>query len=209
MKHLPIYLLPLCLLACSPENEEVQDEHVQVAPPAKALDSIANVEKDAVKTDENEISPTLPLPPPVMQLLAEKYPGWERPTLAGNAEQLAEEHPGSPAIARGDFDGDNRQDVALQLQQGKELVIVAALQQQEEKYTLVELKRDILFNERGKLTSLYYLYRIAQGEQVQDTSTMAEVELPHDAVAVAVGNERSVYVYQDGSFRSYAIEEEE
>lgn len=208
MKHL-LYLLPLCLLACSPENEEVQDEHVEVAPPAEALDSIADTEKDALRTDENEISPTLPLPPPVMRLLADKYPDWESPEVSKEAQQQAEEHLGSPAVTRGDFDGDTRQDVALQLQKGEEIVIVAALQQQDGNYSLVELDRDILFNERGTLKSLYYLYSLPQGEQVQDMHNMNEIELPHDAIAVGVGNEVNVYLYQNGDFASFALEDEE
>ncbi|WP_266202489.1 hypothetical protein [Pontibacter kalidii] len=204
-----LYLLPLCLLACSPENEQVQDEHVQVAPPAKALDSIANVEKDAVRTDENVIDPTLPLPQPVMQLLAERYPDWEVPEMTASAQQQAAEFASDAAFARGDFDGDTRQDVTLQLQQGKDMVIVAALQPQEGKYELVELKRDILFNERGTLKSPYYLYRLPQGEQVQDLHSMNEVELPHDAIAVGVGQEVNAYIYQDNGFESFALENKE
>ncbi|AKD01853.1 hypothetical protein POKO110462_15555 [Pontibacter korlensis] len=200
-----LLVLPLCLLACSPQNEEVQDEHVAVGPPAKALDTIAPPPKDAVLTDENDTSPTLPLPPPVMRLLAEKYPGWEKPQIAADALQEAKEHTNSPAVARGDFDGDTRQDVALQLQQGEEIVIVAALQPQEENYKLVELKRDILFNDRGNLSSLYYLYRLAQGENLQNMETNKEFELPHDAVAVGVGGDVTVYHYQNGSFQSMAV----
>ncbi|OKL39941.1 hypothetical protein [Pontibacter flavimaris] len=204
-----LYLLPLCLLACSPENEQVQDEHVQVAPPAKALDSIADTEKDAVRTDETVTDPTLPLPQPVMQLLETRYPGWKVPEIAAGAQQQATEFASGAAFARGDFDGDGRQDVALQLQQGKEVVIVAALQPQDGRYTLEELKRDILFNERGTLRSLYYLYRLPQGEQVQELHSMNEVELPHDAIAVGVGQEVNAYIYRNGAFELFSLENEE
>ncbi|WP_299754198.1 hypothetical protein [uncultured Pontibacter sp.] len=204
-----LYLLPLCLLACSPENEEVQEQHVQVAPPAEALDSITDTGKDALRTDENEIAPVVPLPQPVMQLLAAQYQGWERPEIAANAQQQAEEHPGTPAMAHGDFNGDNRADVALQLRQGDELIIVAAVQQQDGKYELVELKRDILFNERGNLKSLYYLYRLPQGEQIQNAHNMNEIELPHDAFVLGVGQQKSVYIYQNGGFINYEMKVQE
>ncbi|MDX5437852.1 MAG: hypothetical protein LPK03_11690 [Pontibacter sp.] len=205
MKNI-LYLLalPFLLLACSPENEEVQDEQVDVAPPANALDSIADTQKDAVRTDENEISPTLPLPPPVMRLLADKYSNWEKPDIAASAQLHAEELNNSPGVARGDFDGDSRQDVALQLTQGKEVVIVVALQPEDGSYKLVELKRDILFNERGVLRSLYYLYTINQGEDLQSIANGNDVELTHDALAVGIEDDVTAYVYQNGVFQSYA-----
>ncbi len=201
-------MLILCLLACSPENEEVQDEHVQVAPPQEALDSIANTAKDAVKTDENNISPTFPLPPALLQQLADKYPQWQYPELMADAVQQAVEHTESPAITRGDFTGDNLQDIALQLQKGDKVMMVAAVQQQDGNYQLYELMQDIMFNERGKLKSLYYLYRIRQGEEVENPNNANKLELPHDAIAVGVGKETTMFMYQDGRFERIALGEE-
>lgn len=206
MKHIPYLLaLPLCLLACSPENEEVKDEYVDVAPPADALDSIANVPKDAVKTDENDIKPTIPLPQPVMELLSEKYRGWEKPEIAANASRQAEAHESTAAVARGDFNGDGWQDVALQLQQGKDVVMVVAFQTSDYEYELVELRRDILFNERGTLKSLYYLFTVPQDEELQSEETGQEIELAHDALAIGMESNTTAYVYQNGSFQSYTI----
>lgn len=202
MKFILYLLLPFCLFACSPENEEVKDEYVDVAPPSDALDSIADTRKDAVKTDENEIKPTMPLPQPVMQLLAEEYPGWEKPEIAASAKLQAAEHNGSPAIARGDFNGDNRQDVALQVRQGRNVVMVVAFQTGDYEYQLVELKRDILFNERGTLKSLYYLFTVPQDEELE-TIGGEEVSIAQDAIAVGIENDIATYLYQDGSFQRF------
>ncbi|TPE44300.1 hypothetical protein [Pontibacter mangrovi] len=199
MKNL-LYLLPLFILACSPKNEEVKDEQVQVAPQAEALDSIASTEKDALKTDENEISPTLPLPPDVMQLLAEEYPGWEQPEIAPAAQQKAKEYASAPSLARGDFDGDSRQDVALQLAKEKELRLIVALQTQEGKYKLVELKQGTLDNGNGQ--SSYYLYRVAPDEWPENAELP---KLAQEAIGVGTGEKARLYIYQNGTFKSYPI----
>ncbi|WP_162055552.1 hypothetical protein [Pontibacter pamirensis] len=203
-----LYLLTLSLAAyaCSPVNEEVQDEYVEVAPIPEALDTITSTRKDAVQTDENETDPTLPMPQPVMQLLTEQYEGWEKPTLAQEASAQAENYTQGPMIVRGDFNGDTYQDLALQLRQGNNVVIVAALQEDEENYELYELKRDILFNDRGTLKSLYYLYSIDQGEELHHDATNEDIEAPHDAIAVGVTGDTSVYLFQDGEFEEYTIE---
>ena len=202
----------LCLLgllgiavACSQKNEEVQDEQVTVAPPAEALDSIADTKKDGVKTDENDTDPTMPMPPPVMQLLTEQYPGWEKPTLAEGAREQTEGYLQGPTLVRGDFNGDTLQDLALQLQQDKDLVVVAAIQEQENLYRLYEIKRDILFNERGNLKSLYYLYLVEQGEPLQNKDADGEVAAAHDAVAIGMEGEENVYIYENGSFTPYSM----
>ncbi|GAB3532732.1 hypothetical protein GCM10027443_16970 [Pontibacter brevis] len=203
-----LYLLALTLtaFACTPENEEVKDEYVEVAPVPEALDSITNTKKDAVKTDENDTSPTMPMPQPVMQLLSERYEGWEQPTLAEEARARAGDNTQGPMIVRGDFNGDNFQDLALQLKQGSDIVIVAALQVDEENYKLYELKRDILFNERGKLKSLYYLYHIDEGEELHNDVTNEDIEAPHEAVAVGLEGDKIVYLFQNGEFEEYIIE---
>ena len=202
-----LYLLGLLgiAVACGPKNEEVRDEQVEVAPPAQALDSVANTRKDALKTDENDISPTMPLPPPVLRRLTEEYANWKEPALTEEALELSERYLQAPMVVRGDFDGDTRQDLALQLQQGNDLVVVAALQEQEGVYKLYELKRDILFNERGTLKSPYYLYLMEQGEPLHIDEKSDEVEAEHDAVALGIEGEDVIYLFEGGTFTSYGI----
>lgn len=202
-----LYLLGLLgiAVACGPKNEEVRNEQVEVAPPAQALDSIANTKKDALKTDENDISPTMPLPPPLLRLLKAEYADWEKPVLTEEALEQSAGYLQAPMIVRGDFDGDARQDLALQLQQGNDLVVVAALQEQEGIYELYELKRDILFNERGTLKSPYYLYLMEQGEPLRMDEESDEVEAEHDAVALGMEGEDVVYLFEDGTFTPYGI----
>lgn len=204
-----LYLLALTLapFACSPENEEVQEEHVEVAPIPEALDTVTSTRKDAVQTDENETDPTLPMPQPVMQLLTEQYEGWERPVLAAEAMVQAEDYTQGPMIVRGDFNGDTFQDLALQLRQGSNIVIVAALQVDEENYELYELKRDILFNERGTFKSLYYLFNIDQGEELHNDVTNEDIQAPYDAIGVGITGDEMAYIFQDGEFKEYAMDE--
>lgn len=206
MKRITLALaIPLLMMACSPENEQVQDDNIDVGPPAKALDSIVDTPKDGVATDENNIKPTLPLPQPVMQLLAQRYPGWQKPAISEAALQHPEVQTGSAAITRGDFDGDKRQDVALQLQQGKEVVVVVALQHQEMKYKIVELKRDILFNDRGSLTSLYYLYTLGPGEEVTNKESGQRTQLPHDAIVLGLEETSTLYFFKGDSLQKFGM----
>ncbi|MHA6249904.1 hypothetical protein ACXYMU_18355 [Pontibacter sp. CAU 1760] len=202
-----LYLLLVLTFACGPKNDEVKDEMVDVAPPADALDSIAATNKDALKTDENEISVTLPMPQPVMQLLAQQYPGWKQPELSEEARQYADaSKTQGPIIVRGDLDNDTRQDVALQLQQDKDIVMVAALQPQDGVFELHELTRDIMFNDRGKLKSMYYLYLLEKGEKLLREDN-AELGAEHDAVAVGIEGQVKGYLYQNGAFQPYRISE--
>ena len=82
---------------------------------------------------------------------------------------------------------------------------MAALQEREGIYKLYELKRDILFNERGTLKSPYYLYLMEQGESLRMDEKNDEVEAEHDAVAVGIAGEDVVYFYEGGSFTPYSI----
>jgi hypothetical protein len=204
-KTLYVVGLLMAALACTPKNEEVQEEHVDVAPPAEALDTISSTEVDGVSTDENDTSTSLPMPQPVMQLLTKRYMEWEQPTLADETSERSQNYTQEPTLVRGDFNGDTLQDLAIQLQQNDYIVVVAALQTQEGTYELQELKRDILFNDRGRLRSLYYLYRIEQGELLHNDTTNQDLEAPHDAVALGIADDIVAYLYENGEFRQYMI----
>lgn len=206
-KTLYLIALTLAAFACSPKNEEVQEEHVQIAPVPEALDTVTSTRRDAVRTDENDTETTLPMPQPVMQALTEQYAGWERPVLAAEAMVRADDNSLGPTIVRGDFNGDNNQDIALQLRQGNNVVIVAALQVSEGNYVLYELKRDILFNDRGTFKSLYYLFRVEQGEELHNDAANQDIEAPHDAIGVGVTGDKMAYLFQDGDFEEFTIEE--
>lgn len=192
----------LLIAACTPKNEEVTDEQIQVSPPAEALDSIADTEKDGLRTDENEINPTLPLPQPVLQLLTQKYPGWEQPDLTNEAKLNAEAFDQGPFIVRGDFNGDAYQDYALQLQKGKEILVIGVINDSNGTWTAHELTKDILFNDRGKLKSMYYLHLSEKGSIVTSNDNKTIV-LPYEAVAVGIENKSRVYALQDGTFQAY------
>ncbi|MCJ8164657.1 hypothetical protein MKJ04_07350 [Pontibacter sp. E15-1] len=201
-----LYLLALACAAfsCGPKNEEVTEEQVTLSPTDEALDSIVDTRKDALQTDENETNPTLPLPPEVMGLLTQQYTGWAQPELTSEAKEQAENHEQGPMIVRGDFDGDTRQDVALQLSQNDQLIIVAALQRQEGIYTLQKLKQDILFNDRGKLKSMYYLYAVEEGEKLRNEQTMTETEAPYKAIGIGIEGNDTVYLYDNGTFGTFS-----
>ncbi|WP_299820807.1 hypothetical protein [uncultured Pontibacter sp.] len=204
MKNAFIYFFILAFgLSCSPKNDEVKDEHVEVGEPADALDSVANTRLDAVNTDENEITPTLPLPPAVLRLLSQKYPGNKQPTLTGDVSSRAEGNEQGPLLVRGNFTDDNRQDYALQLQHDKNLLIVAVTDTGDGNWALHELKRDILFNDRGTLKSTYHLYLAEPGHTMLDPASGEKTELEREAVSVALSGDVTTYVYAKNGFRAY------
>ncbi|WP_242917075.1 hypothetical protein [Pontibacter liquoris] len=200
MLKIPVTCLPLlCLLtACSPENEQVTQEQIETKPVADALDTIANTRKDALKIDKHPVS--LPLPQPVLELLTQHYPGWEQPTLAATAQQHAPADGQGPTLVRGDFNGDNRQDYVLQLQQKNNVILVVVLDAANGNWELAELKRDVLFNDRNTLKSLYYVYLVPKGEELRPSGTSAPAHAPADAPGVGMEDSHTVYLYQNGRF---------
>lgn len=198
-------LLLLAMASCSPKNEEVTDEQIETGLDGQALDTIANTKKDAVRTNQNNISPTLPMPQPVLQLLAQRYPGWEQPNLTTAAIQNAANDGQGPTLVRGDFNEDNRQDYALQLQQQDKLVIAAVLDAGDGNWKVYELKQDMLFKDQGNLKSTYYLYLIEKGETLKSTSAADGIEAPYDAIGVGNENNHTAYLYQNGEFETYSL----
>ena len=202
LTHL-LALLLLTIYSCGPKNEEVTDEQVETGSRTQVLDSIANTREDAVNIDGNAPATSLQLPQPVMTFLDANYPGWKQPALAPDAKKNAENYPTGPTIVNGNFNSDTLQDYALQLQKGKEVIMVAILQDTTGAWKTYELQRDILFNEQGKLLSLYNMYLLDKGDEVQDSETMKKLKISNNAVAVSIGNSTRVYVYEDGKFRPY------
>lgn len=202
MKNSCIFLV-LLAFACSPKNDEVTEEQIDIAPQAEALDSVADTEKDAVIINETDEDTALPLPQPVLQLLAQKYPGYRQPTLAESTNKPEEDSRTSSYLVSGNFTNDTRLDYALQLQQDKSLYIVAVTDTGDGNWSVHELKRDVMFNERGTLKSLYYLQVAEPGNTVQEEENGARYELKNEAVSVGLENNLTTYVYMGKSFKPY------
>ena len=198
------WLLLLLLAACSPKNEEVTDKQIELGTDGQALDTIANTKKDGLKTDENTISPTLPISQPVLQLLTQRYPGWTQPDLTTAAKQNVADDGQGPTLVHGDFNGDNRPDYALQLQQQDKLVIAAVLDTGDGNWKVYELKQDVLLDEQGKLKSPYHLYLIEKGETLKNESAAGNLETPYEALGVGNENNQTAYLYQNEKFETYS-----
>ncbi|MCC9165763.1 hypothetical protein [Pontibacter harenae] len=203
-------ILHKCFLAilvlsfgCGPKNEEIQEENIEAPSTASIKDSITTVRQDAVETDDYQTPPVvLPLPQPVLAIIQDKYPNWEQPSLTEEAERRAENHEQGPFIVRGDFNGDGLQDCAVQVQAGNDLVILGFIQE-EGNWQMHELRRDILFNSRGNLQSLYYLYNVDPGTELSAQNEQQQIETEHDAVAVGITGNTTVYAYENGNFSAY------
>lgn len=209
MKKIPVMrwslLLLLAMAACSPKNDEVTDEQIEVGTNGQALDTIANTKKDALRTDEQVIDPTLPMPQPVLQLLEQHYPGWQQPDLTAAAMQNAPGGIQGPTLVHGDFNGDNRQDYALQLQQQDKLVIAVVLDAGDGSWKAYELKQDMLFNDDGNLRSQYYLYLIDKGKRLKNPDSAESMEAPYEALGVGTEQNNTAYLYQNGEFKAYNL----
>ncbi|GAB3204234.1 hypothetical protein ABID22_002997 [Pontibacter aydingkolensis] len=198
-----LFMLLLIAFSCSPKNEEIKDEQIALGSKEKALDSIANTEQDGVIVDDTGQDTYLPLPQPVLQLLAQKYPGYKKPMLANAARDRAAGNEQGPFLISGDFTNDTHLDHALQLQQDKNIFIVAATDTGNGSWTLHELKRDVLFNDRGTLKSLYYLQLTEPGQTLLDSESRSGFELKNNAVSVGLENDLTTYVYSDNGFKAY------
>ncbi len=199
-----ILILTILFLAfsCGPKNEEVKDTQVEVYTPYEALDSVSNTEKDGVQIDENEIT-SFPLPQPALQLLAQKYPGYKQPILVDDIKTQDSDEEQGPFIVRGDFTNDLEQDYALQIQHNKNVLIVAVINTGTDNWVVHELKKDILFNDRGELKSMYSLSKAEPGTNLISSKNGSKIELKHEAISVSLENDVTTYVYQNNAFKPY------
>ena len=205
MKKYCTFLI-LLAFACNPKNEEVSEEQIDLSPPAAAIDSVVSVEKDGTKIDQVDQATDLPLPQPVLQLLAQKYPGYEQPSLAEGILEMYDEDAQGPYMLSGFFSNDTYLDYALQLQKDKDIYVVAVLDTSgTEKWVLHELKRDILFNDRGTLRSVYRLMLTESGQSVTDLESGEKLELKRDAISVGFEDNVTTYVYRNNKFKRYAV----
>lgn len=199
------YLILLTILAfsCSPKNEEVTDEQVDISPPEAALDSVVSAEKDGTTIDQTDEETDVPIPQPVLQLLSQQYPGYKKPKLIEEIIKKHDEEEQGPYLVSGYFTNDTYLDHALQLQHNKNVYIVAALDTGGNKWSLHELKRDIMFNDRGTLRSVYRLILTKSGKSITDQESDEKLELKRDAISVGFEDNVTTYVYRDNRFRSY------
>lgn len=205
MKPVILLVSLSCFLCfgCSPKNEEVTEEQIDTSPTEEVVDTVTNMRKDAVKTDENNVSPTFPLPQPIMQLLTDQYPSWQEPAYTENVMSRADDITQGPGIIRGDFNGDNMQDYAIQLQQQKQVLIVAILNGSNGNWQLQEIKKDILFNDRGEFKSPYLLRLTKEGTDLQHQANRNKITSPHDAVTISLDGNDITYLYENGKFVAY------
>lgn len=196
-------LLLVLLFNCSPKNEEVTEEHIDTDLSGDAVDSAANTRRDIVERPGTEEADPMALPQPVLQLLERHYTGWKQPTLLEGVAKNARRQNQGPYHVRGDFNGDNEQDFAVQIQQGDHVVVIAFVHNAGN-WEVQELKKDILFNERGRLKSLYYLYLTEAGAKLASDETNQDFETQHDAVTVGINDDATTYVLENGRFRGYS-----
>ena len=199
--------MSLAMLACTPKNEDIKAENIEVGPASEVIDTIVSPRKDALRTDENNITPVLPMPQSVMQLLAVNYPGWEEPVYTESVLKAATDAKQGPGVVRGDFNGDGRQDYAIQLRQKNKIIVLAVLDGDDENWQFQELKKDIVFNDRGILKSPYMLRVAEKGTDLKHPVTGAEIEAPHEAIVLSIQDNNIVFLLQEGVFEAFSLEE--
>ncbi len=181
-------------------------EQAKPAQAAEALDSLANTTLDGTATQQTFSSPETAIPQAVMQMLEKEYPSWEEPVLAKNALTSANEHEQGPLIVQGDFNGDTLLDYALQIKYKNSVVALAFLQTPEE-WQLYELDKENLIKERGELKSPYNLHLLEAGSSIFNPEKATQTITVHDAPAAGKGNAAKVYVFENGNFKAYQVEE--
>jgi hypothetical protein len=196
----PIFLL---FAGCGPKNEKLSEVDTDIEPKDEIADTITNTRKDGVQTDDNIVSPTFPLPPDVLQILNNKYPNSKELTFTNEVLNRAETNIQGPGIIRGDFDGNGRQDYAVQLQDQKQLVVVATLHNTDGSWHVQEIKQDILFNDRGQLKSPYMLRLVKKGEELLNQTTRNQITAPYDAIMLSLNGDGVIYLYEEGKFAPY------
>lgn len=200
-----LLLLLTPIFCCSPKNEEASEEHIDTDLSGETIDSLSNSRRDIVTRPDTENLDPLPLPQPVLQLLEQHYRGWEKPALMSSAENGSGILNQSSFMVSGDFNGDNHQDYAIQIQKDKHVVIIAFLYSSGN-WQVQELKKDILFNDRGTLKSLYQLELAEKGTTLQNQESNQEFTLQNDAVSVGIENNRTTYVLENSRFKGYITE---
>ncbi|MFT2007962.1 hypothetical protein ACMA1I_04740 [Pontibacter sp. 13R65] len=185
LKLLPAVML--LLLACGSSSEEAGTTKGSTASTTSSADD-------------------LELPEEVNSLLARQYPGWRQPVLVAEVQKLVQNKKQGPLLVKGQFDDDNTQDLALQIRH-EEQVLMLAFTQQDSAWQLHELKKDILFNERGNLKSLYYLYLAEPGTSIRNTETNKVLKTAKEAIAIGLDNQVNIFLYEGGQFIAYEAED--
>ena len=193
----------LLALACSPENKEVRTEQVTLKKRSRP--------QQILPSNRRRMALPLfrPTPPPSYRFRSPPYSfsvksirnGMNRYYSKKLYRQPPSEEQG-PLLVKGNFDGNELQDIALQVRHQKNIIVVALLQDSSQ-WQLHELKKDILFNDRGAYKSLYFVYLTVAGSKIYNYRTRQNFTTPFDAVSVGIDNRSTTFVYEKGKFVAY------
>ncbi|TXK49645.1 hypothetical protein FVR03_06015 [Pontibacter qinzhouensis] len=192
----------LLFFACGPKADTVTTDNI--SSPDSTSEAVINSPKDGTATSPEDENWKQVLPQEVKALLNRRYPGWEQPVLVKEVGRQMPPKAQGPLLVKADFDGNNKEDLALQVRYKEEVLMLAFLQQ-EASWQLHQLKKDILFNERGKLKSPFYLYLAKAGLRVRNANHPQPTATKVAAIGIGLDDNVTVFVYEAGSFQAFEV----
>jgi hypothetical protein len=191
------------IVGCTPKNEEITEEYLDIESIDEAPDSVLNSRKDGARIEKETLVPALPLPQSILVLLTQRYPGWEEAIYTESVIKYAAEHKLEPGIIKGDFNGDMVQDYIFQLFYEEDIIILAALAKNDGNWQLYEIKREIAFNDRGTFKSPFSLHATDKGIKLRDPETGKIIIPTYQAVVTNMLDQQKNYLYQNDTFKAY------
>ncbi|MBC3542163.1 hypothetical protein ACFSC6_13255 [Rufibacter sediminis] len=203
-----LYLVAPLLWGCSPEK--AQETLATTTPAAdtaaldQVVDSVSNTRIDGTATTTLPLDVKQQLPAELEVHLDRTHGLWQLPALtSGDLARIPQEEQG-PYFIEADFNGDQKQDYAIQLQERDSVFVYVFLKNSADDFQEHLLTRDQLYQLEGKKRSIQYLTLAKKSDRYYDYATrQKDIVLPQDGISVGAENYTATYVWEKGKFRRY------
>ncbi|WP_210489294.1 hypothetical protein [Rufibacter aurantiacus] len=195
----------LLLLSCSPEKarETLAEEPVATAdtPLEEVADSVTDASLDGTATTTVPLDVRQQLPAELEVHLDRTHGLWQFPTLTPTDSQRVPQEEQGPYYVQADFNGDKKQDYAIQLVERDSAFVYAFVKRSEGDFQEFLLERDKLYDMDGKKRSIHYLRLAKKNDRLYDHATRQQTNIAQDGISVGAENYIATYVWEKGKFR--------
>ncbi|KAA3437774.1 hypothetical protein [Rufibacter hautae] len=197
----------LLLLGCSPEKarETLAEEPIAAADTVleEVADSVTDASLDGTATSTVPLDVRQQLPAELEVHLDRTHGLWQFPTLTPTDLQRIPEEEQGPYYVQADFNGDKKQDYAIQLMERDSAFVYAFVMRSEGDFQEFLLERDKLYDMDNQKRSIHYLRLAKKTDRYYDYATKQHFTIAQDGISVGAENYTATYVWEKGKFRKF------